>query len=262
MILAGGLTIVLYMTVLWLVSLLVKDSSIVDIFWGPGFVVVGWLYYALTPDGYAPRRLLIAALVTLWGLRLGLYLALRNLPKGEDYRYRNWRQQFGGAWWWQSYLRVFLLQGAVMWLVSLPLLVGQAGAEPAFATLLDGLGVALWSLGFVFETIGDWQLARFKANPANAGRVLDSGLWRYTRHPNYFGDAVVWWGLFCIAASAPGGLLTVISPVVMTTLLMRVSGVALLERNLNRTKPEYAAYIARTSAFFPRPPRKDAQISE
>lgn len=253
---AGGLGITAYMLSLWLASLRLKDASIVDIFWGPGFVMVVWLYFLAAPDGYEPRQLLAASLTTVWGLRLGVYLAWRNLGKGEDYRYLAWRQSHGAKWWWHSLFKVFLLQGAVMWLVSLPLALAQFSPAPAAWTALDVLGVALWGTGLFFEAVGDWQLARFKANPANRGRVMDRGLWRYTRHPNYFGDALVWWGLFLLAASAPWGWLTVISPVAMTLLLMRVSGVALLERSLTRTKPEYADYIRSTSAFFPRPPRK------
>ncbi len=252
----GGLAILAFMVVLWLVSLRLKDASIVDIFWGPGFVLAVWLYFAAAPDGYAPRKLLAAVLTTIWGLRLGGYLAWRNLGRGEDFRYRAWREAHGPKWWWHSLFKVFLLQGAVMWLISAPLALAQFSSEPAAGTALDALGAALWGIGLFFEAVGDWQLARFKADPANQGQVMDRGLWRFTRHPNYFGDALVWWGLFLLAASAPWGWLTAVSPAVMTLLLRRISGVTMLERSLSRTKPQYADYIRTTSAFFPRPPRE------
>lgn len=255
MIAAGGLAILAYMGALWLVSLALKDSSIVDIFWGPGFILVSGVYLALAPDGYAPRRLLLLALVIVWGLRLALHIGARNACRGEDFRYRRWRQNAGPRWGWYSLFKVFLLQGAVMWLVSMPLLAGLSAPVPDRLTPLDLLGGLVWAVGFVFEALGDWQLRRFRADPANAGQVMRAGLWRYTRHPNYFGDALVWWGLFLIAAGTPGGWLTVFSPLLMTYLLRRVSGVTLLEESLRRTRPGYADYIASTSAFFPRPPR-------
>jgi len=241
------------MALLWLVSLARRDASIVDIFWGAGFVVLGWLYFALTPQGVIERKLLIAALVTIWGLRLSLYIFSRNRGKGEDFRYVAMRNAAGPRWWWQSYFQVFVLQGVLMWLISAPLLAAQLVAQPGL-TLLDGLGVVVWAVGFYFEAAGDWQLARFKANPANKGKVMDRGVWRYTRHPNYFGDAAQWWGFFLIALAA-GGWLTVLSPILMTFLLVRVSGKALLEKSLNG-RPGYRAYVARTSGFIPWFPRK------
>lgn len=252
---AGLLTIFLYMTAQWLISLPLKNSSIVDIFWGPGFALVGWVYFAMTPDGFTPRKLLLMALVTIWGLRLGIHIGLRNLGKQEDYRYANWRKEAGASWWWRSYLKVFLLQGAIMWVIAMPLAVAQFVPEPTYLTIFDFAGIAVWLVGFAFESIGDMQLAHFKADPANKGKVLNTGLWQYTRHPNYFGDAVVWWGHFLLALSVPLGFLTIFSPIIMTTLLMRVSGVALLEQNLKKTKPEYAEYVRNTNAFFPGLPR-------
>lgn len=252
---AGMVAIFLYMTLQWLVSLLLKNSSIVDIFWGPGYVLAAWVYFALTPDGFGLRKLLLLLLVTVWGLRLGVHLGIRNLGKGEDYRYKSWRENTGAGWWWQSYFKVFLLQGALMWLIAMPLAVAQAAPQPDYLTIFDVIGIVLWLIGFLFETIGDIQLTRFKADSGNKGKVLRSGLWKYTRHPNYFGDATVWWGHFLVAVSVPMGFLTIFSPILMTMMLMRVSGVALLERNLKKTKPEYAEYIRSTNAFFPGLPR-------
>jgi steroid 5-alpha reductase family enzyme len=242
------------MVILWLVSLALKNSSIVDIFWGTGFVIANWVYFALTPEGFGPRKWLIAILVTVWGLRLSLYILWRNWGKPEDFRYRKWRDEAGSSWWWRSFIRVFLLQGVLLWIISVALLAAQRGAAPATLTFFDLLGIAVWLVGFFFEAAGDLQLARFKANPANKGKVLDSGVWRYTRHPNYFGDAAQWWGFFLIAASA-GGWWAFYSPLIMTFFLLRVSGVALLEKTLE-TRPGYKEYIERTSAFVPWFPRK------
>lgn len=254
--LVGGLAILALMTVLWLVSVAVKDASIVDAFWGPGFGVAALAYLAVS-TGWPPRQGLSVALTLIWGLRLGVHIFRRNHGKGEDYRYQQFRQHYGPErYWWVSFFQVFLLQGGLMWIISTPLLAAQLSPAPAGWTVWDGLGALLWGVGFAFETIGDWQLARFKADPANKGQVMTRGLWRYTRHPNYFGDACVWWGLWLIACSAPWGWVTVFAPALMTFMLVRVSGVALLEQNMSR-RPGYAAYVARTSAFFPWPPRTD-----
>lgn len=240
---------------LWLLSLRLRDASIVDIFWGFGFVLIAWTSYGLTA-GAPARRALLTGMVTIWGLRLALYLAWRNIGKGEDYRYQAMRRRHGDRFPLISLLTVFGLQGVLMWIISLPLQLAQVPAEPAALTPLDAIGAALWLIGLAFESIGDWQLARFKADPANKGRVMDRGLWAWTRHPNYFGDAVAWWGFFAIAAAA-GAWWTVLSPVLMTLLLMKVSGVALLEKTLVKTKPEYQDYVRRTSAFFPRFPKRE-----
>jgi steroid 5-alpha reductase family enzyme len=243
------------MTTIWIVSLALRNSSIVDIFWGTGFVVAVWVYFALTPDGFPARRWLISTLVTIWGLRLSAYILWRNWGKGEDFRYRNWRDEAGDKWWWQSFFKVFLLQGILMWIISAPLLAAQVSPTPARLTLLDYAGVLVWAIGLFFEAAGDWQLARFKANPANKGKLLTTGVWRYTRHPNYFGDSAQWWGYYLIAAAA-GGAWTIFGPAIMTYLLVRVSGVALLERSLKDSKPDYREYVESTSAFIPWFPRQ------
>jgi steroid 5-alpha reductase family enzyme len=242
------------MTLLWLLSLLLKNSSIVDIFWGTGFVVTAWVAFFLTPDGFALRKLLIVLLASVWGLRLSLYILWRNAGKGEDFRYRKWREEAGPSWWWRSFFKVFLLQGVLMWIISAPLLAAQYFSTPDRLTVLDFLGIGLWALGFYFEAAGDFQLARFKADPANKGRVMERGVWRTTRHPNYFGDSAQWWGFYLVAA-AGGGWWTLFSPILMTLFLLRVSGVTLLEKTLE-TRPGYKEYIARTSAFVPWFPKK------
>jgi len=254
--LTAGLVILGAMLLLWLVSLALKNSSIVDSFWGMGFIIASWVYFALTPDGFMGRRLLISTLVSLWGLRLSLYILWRNWGKAEDFRYRKWREEAGAKWWWLSFLRVFLLQGILLWIISIPLLAAQFSAAPDGFTWLDGLGVIVWLVGFFFEAVGDWQMARFKARPESHGKVMSGGVWRYTRHPNYFGDAAQWWGFYLLAAATLSGMWTVYSPLMMTLLLLRVSGVALLEKTLKETRAGYLDYIKTTSAFVPWMPRK------
>ncbi len=246
------------MTLLWLASLALRNASIVDIFWGAGFVMLGWLYFVLAPQGLPARKLLGALLVTVWGLRLSFYIFARNRGQGEDFRYVVMRQAGGASWWWQSYFKVFVLQGVLMWLISAPLLAAQVGPANSL-TILAGApcmaaGVLVWAVGFFFEAVGDWQLARFRADPANKGRVMNRGVWRYTRHPNDFGDAAQWWGFFLIALAA-GGWLTVFSPLLMTFLLVRVSGKTLLEKSMAQ-RHGYREYIEGTSGFVPWFPRR------
>ncbi len=243
------------MVVLWFVSLAIRNASIVDIFWGAGFAAIALITFTLT-DGYHPRKLLITILAVVWGLRLAVHIGWRNHGKGEDFRYKAMRKRIGDRFALVSLFTVFGLQGALMWVISLPLQLAQISGEPARLAVLDFLGAAFWLIGLGFEAIGDLQLTMFRVNPANKGKVMDRGLWAYTRHPNYFGDALLWWGFFLIALATPRGWWTVISPLLMTTLLMKVSGVALLEKTLVKTRPEYQDYVKRTSAFFPLPPKR------
>lgn len=250
-----GLVILVLMTLLWLVSLGLKNSSIADVFWGTGFVVTTWTAFALTPTGFPMRKLLISLLVTVWGLRLSLHIAVRNRGKPEDFRYRAWRMEADKAWWWRSYLKVFLLQGVLMWIIGVPLLAAQISATPNRPTPIDFVAILIWLVGFFFEALGDYQLTRFKANPVNKGRLMNQGVWRYTRHPNYFGDATQWWGFYLLALAA-GGWWTIFAPIIMTGLLMRVSGVTMLEKTLRETKPGYREYVETTSEFIPWFPRR------
>lgn len=251
--LAGGIILGL-MILLWLLSLAIKNSSIVDIFWGTGFVIAGWVYFLLTPEGFLVRKLLICALVTVWGLRLSIHILRRNWGKPEDFRYQKWRNDNGSRWWWISFFQVFLLQGVLLWVISTPLLAAQYLSLPDHLTIFDFPGLFLWVIGFFFESVGDFQLSRFRADRTNQGKVLNTGVWRYSRHPNYFGDSAQWWGYFLIA-SAAGGWWTIFSPIIMTLFLLRVSGVALLEKTME-TRPGYKEYMQTTSAFIPWPPRK------
>jgi steroid 5-alpha reductase family enzyme len=241
------------MFVLWMIGTGRRDASIVDPFWGAGFVLTAWLAWWLNAP--APSRvLLLLSLTTAWGLRLSIFLLWRNWGHGEDRRYAAMRDHHGPTFWWVSLFTVFLLQGAILWFVSLPLQFAAALNLANPLGWLDAAGTLVWAFGLCFEAVGDWQLARFKANPANRGKVMDQGLWRYTRHPNYFGDFCIWWGLYLIA-SAGGAAWTIFSPLLMSFLLLKVSGVTLLEKDITDRRPDYAAYQARTSSFLPRQPR-------
>lgn len=239
------------MFLLWLISLRLKDASIVDIFWGLGFVAIAWITFSVARES-APRSILMTAIVTLWGLRLSGYLAWRNIGKPEDYRYRAMREKHGERFPLISLFYVFGLQGLIMLIVSQP--IQAVSTENSPLNWLDAIGAITWLGGLFFESVGDVQLARFKASPENQGKVMDRGLWRYTRHPNYFGDFLVWWGIYMIAL-AGGNAWTIFSPILMSILLVRVSGVTLLESSLRVRKTGYDEYIRRTSAFFPLPPR-------
>lgn len=241
------------MFLLWLISIARRDASIIDPCWGAGFVLTAWLAVGMNSPAET-RPLLLAGLTTAWGLRLSLFLLWRNWGHGEDRRYVAMREYHGPRFWWVSLWTVFWLQGVILWCVSFPLQAAAVNNSAAAFGWLDAVGGILWNIGILFETIGDWQLARFKSDPANSGKVMNRGLWRYTRHPNYFGDFCVWWGLYLIATAGGAGW-TVFSPLVMSILLMKISGVTLLESTINERRPDYRSYQARTNAFFPGLPK-------
>ena len=238
-------------TLLWLLSLRLRDASIVDIFWGPLFLVQAAVYVALLPDGDRARQLVVLGLVAVWAVRLGTHIAARHAGKGEDSRYAEWREQHGGAWPLRSLFQVFWLQPILAWIVGWPLLLAIASPEPIGGT--DAVGIGVWAIGFVFEAIGDYQLTAFTRDPANRGQTMRSGLWAWTRHPNYFGDAAQWWGLWLIATGA-GAPWTIFAPILMTFLLVRVSGVGKLEASIAERREGYEEYMRTTSAFIPLPP--------
>jgi steroid 5-alpha reductase family enzyme len=245
--------VVVPMMVVWGISVVRRDASVVDVFWGPGFGIAAAVYFLQAPDP-GLRGALVLGAVLLWSARLGVHLGARWIRKGqEDYRYAAMRAGHGRRFWLVSLGTVFLLQAALIWVLSWPLLAGMYGAGPL--GVAGWAGLALFLAGFLFESTADAQLARFRANPENRGAVLDSGLWRLSRHPNYFGEAVLWWGLWLLAADA-GGWWTVFAPLCMTLLLLRVSGVPLLEPHLAETRPGYADYVRRTSGFIPWLPRR------
>jgi steroid 5-alpha reductase family enzyme len=239
--------------VTWALSLVLRDASVIDPVWGPAFVVVA-VVAALDGTGASSRRWLLLALVSVWGLRLGVHLTRRKLhEREEDRRYRAMREAHPrnfGVW---SLLHVYLVQGVLVLIISLPVQV--ASQRLSGLSWLIAPGLVLFAIGVCFEAVGDEQLRRFKADPANRGRVMDRGLWRYTRHPNYFGDACVWFGLWLVAVQAGGAWWTVISPLVMSLFLVRISGKGLLERDIGERRPGYADYVRRTSGFVPLPPK-------
>lgn len=240
------LVVLVMVSVLWAISVPLRDASIIDMFWGPLFVVVAWVL--LPASGLELRPYLLTLLVTLWGLRLAFHLIARNLGGGEDARYRHWRERAGPNWWLESYYRVYLLQGGIALLVASPIVA--VFYRPDGFSLVHVIGVLVWAAGFVFELVADVQLTQFKARPENQGRILDEGLWGRSRHPNYFGDAVQWWGLGLVALT-PETWWALLGPAVMTAVFLGLSN-DVLESGMSRRHPEYADYVRRTPRFFPR----------
>ncbi|MBS2022254.1 MAG: DUF1295 domain-containing protein [Deltaproteobacteria bacterium] len=242
----SALALAIVLPLLWLTSLARKDASIADPFWGVGFLLVALVSVGAPP--WTPRALLMLACVALWSLRLSWHLLRRNLGHGEDPRYQAMRKTWGRHFWWVSFFTVFVLQFVLLWIISLPLQIAALSLLPLGP--LDLAGAALFAVGLTFETLADAQLTAFRRDPASQGQVLDTGVWRYTRHPNYFGEAVLWWGLalFGVSAGAPW---TLVSALVITLLLLFVSGVPMLEKGMAGRRPGYAEYVRRTSAFVP-----------
>jgi steroid 5-alpha reductase family enzyme len=255
------LAVVSVMVTGWLISLRTDNVTVVDSLWGMGFVLVAWLTL-FQVDGVKERQWLLTGLTTLWGVRLTLYLTWRNHGKGEDPRYAAWREATGRRFRLTSLFKVFLLQALFLWVIALTVQAGQTGGQRVSLGVTDGIGAMIWLVGFVFESVGDWQMAKFKADPSNRGKVMRSGLWRYTRHPNYFGESLIWWGLFIIAISDPSNWWTVISPLVITIVLLKMTGIPLTEKLSAKKRPGYGDYIATTSAFFPWPPKRRMQPLE
>jgi steroid 5-alpha reductase family enzyme len=251
--------VVLAMMVLgWVASLMARNVTVVDSLWGLGFVLIAWTTFLLS-NGFNGRNTLVALLVTVWGLRLSIYLTLRNWGAGEDPRYGQWRKKSGRRFWLISLFKVFILQAVFLWAISLVLQIGQLSPEPPRFTWWDFIGALVWLVGFLFEAVGDWQLAHFKSDPSNSGKVMDRGLWAYSRHPNYFGEFLIWWGFYGMTLSTPGGWWTVICPLIVSVVLLKMTGIPLTETTTKRSRPGYSDYIERTSAFFPWFPKKEAQ---
>jgi len=250
--LAGLVPIAVLMVLAWLLSLRLRNVSIVDALWSVMFLLSA-ACYALLGEAHSARALLLLVLLTLWAARLAIYIGWRNHGHGEDRRYQQIRSRNNPGFEWKSLYLVFGVQALLAWIISLPLLAALHSSAPL--GLLDGAGVLLWATGFIFEAVGDAQLARFKADPAHRGQVMDRGLWRYTRHPNYFGEFCLWWGFYLIALSA-GGWWSLAAPLLMSLLLLKVSGVTLLEQDIAERRPGYKEYVLRTSAFVPRRPRQ------
>lgn len=253
--LVGLLSTAVFMLICLRIAISQNKLTIVDTAWGLGFVVIT-VAAALTGasgDGEPSLRGILLVMVGLWGVRLSWHLHTRNSKLPEDPRYVDLAARSTGSFARIALRKVFLPQGISMWLVATPVMVGVNNEEINW--LLAGPGIAIWALGLFFEATGDRQLAQFKGDPANKGKLMDQGLWRYTRHPNYFGDACVWWGIWLVAASSWLGVATVIGPIAMTFFLTRVTGAALNEKGMKKSKPGYEEYVRRTSGFIPRPPR-------
>jgi steroid 5-alpha reductase family enzyme len=238
-------------TILWLVSLRLKDVSIIDIFWGPGIAGVVDIAAVLDHAG-GPRASAALFLVNIWAIRLAAHIWSRH--KGEDHRYGAMRTQYGRRWWWQSLFQVFYLQAILIWFVPAPLIAAVVSSRAPLGTL-DYIGIAVAACALVFEAIADFQLAAFRADPANKGQVMDRGLWGWSRHPNYFGEAAMWWGYFIIGWAASHQWWIILSPALITVLLLKVSGVSLMEDEIADRRPAYAEYKRRVNAFIPGPKR-------
>jgi len=247
-----ALVLFLYMSMWFVLSLVQKRNDVADVAWGLGFVLLVWVSF-FSGSGQGARGLLAGLLVSVWGIRLASHIYVRNRGRAEDYRYAEWRRAWGKWFYVRSYVQVYLLQGILLFLIVLPVLFINKSIS-AGLNYLDFIGVAIWLVGFIFESVGDAQLARFIKDPAHKGRLMQSGLWRYTRHPNYFGEVTQWWGIGIIALSVPSGFYGIIGPLTITFLILKVSGVPMLEKKMIEN-PEFAEYKKRTSIFFPLPPK-------
>jgi len=243
-----GIILFLYMNFWFAVSFLIKRNDVADVAWGLGFVLLAWVSLFISETN-SILGIIVTLFVTVWGLRLAWHIHSRNKGKTEDYRYLAWRKQWGKCFYLRSYAQVYMLQGTLLFLIALPVLVinSNLGGD---VSILAMLGIAVWIIGFFFEVVGDSQLARFIQNQDNKGKLMTTGLWSYTRHPNYFGEVTLWWGIWLVALSVPYGWATVIGPLTITTLILKVSGIPMLEKKMTE-HPDFAEYKKRTSVFIP-----------
>ncbi len=239
----------------WIYSLIKNNVTIADSLWGLGFILVAWINF-FSSNGFIYRKILVTTMVTLWGLRLFIYITKRNRGKGEDPRYTEWRKEYGENFKYVSLFKVFLVQALFLWIISLSLQAAGSSETPDHITLFDVIGLSIWIAGFLIESFADYQLASFLNRPENRGRVMNKKLWRYSRHPNYFGESSMWWGIFIVSLSVPFGYITFISPVVITYTLLRVTGVTLMEEKIFGDNPEYKEYVDKTSSFIPWFPKR------
>jgi len=251
------LIVFIYFFIFFLVAQVIKNNSIVDMGWGAGFVLIA-IATLFIEGAFSARNLIVTLLVTIWGVRLTYHIVRRNWGKPEDFRYAKWREEWGSWLVPRAFFQVFMFQGLMMLVIGYPIILINAYPGRGL-TFFDIIGLLVWITGFYFESVGDKQLAEFLKNPANKGKVIQSGLWKFTRHPNYFGEATMWWGIFILALSVPLGWTGIISPLTITTLLLFISGVPMLERQMMKN-PEYREYAERTSKFFPLPPKKYAYL--
>jgi len=243
----------IYMNIWFIVSLFKKRNDFADVAWGLGFVLLTWISFFIS-NNYNFRMLIVAILVNIWGIRLSSHIYKRNKNKKEDYRYKEWRQSWGKYFYIRSYIQVYILQGIFLFIICLPVLIINKNSNTSLS-IIDFLGIIIWIIGFLFESISDSQLARFIKNPENNGKIIKTGLWKYTRHPNYFGEVTQWWGIFLIAMNVPSGLIGIIGPITITVLILKISGIPLLEKKMLEN-PEFLEYKKQTSIFIPLPPKK------
>ncbi len=236
------------MSLIYVLAWIKKDNSIVDIAWGIGFILVAILTFFLE-TGFVTRHILVTTMIFLWASRLATHISIRNKGRGEDFRYAKWRKDWGKWFFIRSFFQIYMLQGFLLLIIAYPVMLINH-SEEAGIVFLDILGLFIWLIGFFFEAVGDYQLLKFKGKVENKGKIITRGLWRYTRHPNYFGETVMWWGIFLIALSVRTGWTAIVSPMIITFLLLRVSGIAMLEKKYVGNK-EFEEYAKRTSAFFP-----------
>ena len=251
LILSTATIVLFFMTFVFFIAQLLEDNSIVDIAWGLGFVFVA-LYTLGSTGTFFPRQILITLLVLLWGVRLAVYILSRKKGRGEDFRYKNLRKKWKKNAALKSYISIYLLQSVLMLVVALPIIFvnhyyGYLGEN---LTYLDNVGITVWSFGFVFEVIADFQLGRFRKDAKNKGKIMTKGLWKYSRHPNYFGETVMWWGIFIVAVASPHGFFTLVSPLLITNMLLFFSGIPLLEKKYKNHKV-FQEYAKKTPIFVP-----------
>jgi steroid 5-alpha reductase family enzyme len=248
-----GIVLLVYMSFCFIISILKNRNDIADVAWGIGFIILAWASYFITSD-FNLRGLLVGILVSIWGFRLAFHIYSRNKGKTEDYRYLAWRKAWGKYFYPRSYFQVYILQGILLFLIILPVLFINKNVGKGI-NILDIVGILVWLVGFFFETVGDAQLSNFIKNPENKGKILQNGLWQYTRHPNYFGEVTGWWGIWLISLSASYGWISIIGPLTITVLILKVSGIPLLEKKM-KENPEFTEYKKRTSIFIPLPLNK------
>lgn len=249
-----ALILFFYMNMWFVLSLIKKRNDVADIAWGLGFILMAWTSFFLLQN-FNIQGLVIALLISIWGIRLSLHIHTRNKGKTEDYRYLAWRTEWGKWFYLRSYLQVYILQGFLLFLIVFPVLITNQNVISSSIGLFEIIGILVWLCGFYFEVVGDSQLARFIKNPLNKGKLMQEGLWAYTRHPNYFGEVVMWWGIWIISLNASGSLAGIIGPVTITFLILKVSGIPMLEKKMQEHS-DFAEYKKRVSMFIPLPPRK------
>ena len=252
-ILLSGLILLGFMVIAFLVGTIKKNNSVIDIFYGFGYVVLVWSSLILSAD-FALRKIILTSLVTLWGFRLAIYIVIRNWGRSEDYRYQAIRERMGNNVILKSFFRIYLFQGLIIFLVGFPELFVNVSSH-SIINWLDFFGVGLWIVGFYFESVGDYQLRKFLKKPENKGKIMAQGLWKYTQHPNYFGEVLMWWSLYLIVLNVECGVFMIFGPIIITFMIIKVSGVRLLNKRFEKDD-KYADYKKRTSAFIPWFPKK------